>query len=267
MHWQGHLGILRSLVIYWRPGRQPGLRQLYRPFLPFGALVFDVGAHLGDRTRAFSDLGARVVALEPQPELFRWLHRLVGSREGVTLRQEAVGRQPGEARLAISRRTPTVSTLSRDWQERLHSRNVSFRGVSWEESVSVPVTTLDRLIAEFGLPDFCKIDVEGFEAEVLAGLSQPVPGLSFEFVAGTLEVALDSVARLEALGRYEFNAIAGEGRHFLFERWQNGEEIRDWVEAGAGGLRSGDVYARLTDTGEGDIPERDSAGARSARSA
>ena len=61
------LGLARSLVIYWRPGRQRGLRELYRPFLCAGDLAFDVGAHLGDRTAAFQKLGARVVALEPQP--------------------------------------------------------------------------------------------------------------------------------------------------------------------------------------------------------
>ena len=244
MHWQTHVGILRSLVIYWRPGRQPGLRRLYQTFLPPHALVFDIGAHLGDRTRAFSSLGARVVAFEPQPALFRWLRRLVGSRPGVILRQEAVGRAPGEATLAVSRRTPTVSTLSQDWLTGLHRRNASFEGVSWEESVHVPVITLDQLIAEYGLPDFCKIDVEGFEAEVLAGLSQPVPALSFEFVAGALEVALDSVRRLESLGSYEFNAIAGEQRRFLFPGWQSASEMLTWLESGAGGLASGDVYAR-----------------------
>jgi FkbM family methyltransferase len=254
MHWQSLVGILRSLAIYWRPGRQPALRRLYRPFLPPGALVFDVGAHLGDRTRAFAHLGARVVALEPQAELFRWLRLLVGSQARVTLRREAVGQQPGEAVLAVSRRTPTVSTLSRDWPAELGCRNASFRDVSWEESVRVPVITLDQLIEEYGVPDFCKIDVEGFEAEVLAGLSQPVPALSFEFVAGVLDIALASVRRLEKLGRYEYNAIAGEQRSFLFPAWQSAVEIGAWLDAGAGGLPSGDVYARMLSVRIGDAP-------------
>jgi FkbM family methyltransferase len=243
--WQSALGILRSLAIYWRPGRQRGLRRLYRPFLPHRALVFDVGAHLGDRSRAFAGLGARVVALEPQPQLFRWLQRLVGSRPDVILREEAVGREPGKAMLAVSRRTPTVSSLSRYWQSDLGRNNPSFGDVSWDESVLVPLVTLDQLIAEYGLPDFCKIDVEGFEAEVLAGLSQPVPALSLEFVAGALDVAVAAVQRLVALGAYEFNAIRGEQRRFLFREWLGGEAMLGWLDQGAGGLPSGDIYARL----------------------
>jgi FkbM family methyltransferase len=248
--WQSALGVLRSLAIYWRPGRQRGLRRLYRPFLPQGALVFDVGAHLGDRTRAFSGLGARVVALEPQPQLFRWLQRLVGSRPDVILREEAVGREPGEALLAVSRRTPTVSTLSRHWQTDLGRSNPSFGSVSWEGSVPVPLVTLDQLIAEYGLPDFCKIDVEGYEAEVLAGLSQPIPALSLEFVAGALDVAEAAVRRLLALGPYEFNAIRGEQRSYLFRDWLGAEAVLEWLGRGADSLPSGDIYARLP------IPER-----------
>lgn len=249
MHWQAHLGVLRSLVIYWRPGRQRGLRRLYRPFVPPGALVFDVGAHLGDRTRAFAALGARVIALEPQPHLFRWLQRLVGSQPGVTLRPEAVGCAPGRATLAISRRTPTVSSLSSEWPNALGRRNPAFDRVSWEESVQVPVITLDQLIAEYGLPGFCKIDVEGFEAEVLAGLSQPLPALSLEFVAGALDVATASVRQLDALGPYRFNAIAGERRRFLFADWLEAGRLLAWLEGGAGGFASGDIYARLEGRG------------------
>ena len=246
--WRGlerWLGLVRSLIIYWRPGRQRGLRELYRPFVGAGDLAFDVGAHLGDRTHAFRKLGARVVALEPQPAVRRWLMRFVGRSEHVSIRAEALGREVGTARLALSRRTPTVSSLAEDWPNALPERNPSFRGVRWDDSVEVQVTTLDALIEQYGLPRFCKIDVEGYEAEVLAGLSQPIPALSVEFVAGALDIAEACVRRLEALGRYEFNAIKAEERSFMSERWLASDEMVSWLRRDGAGVSSGDVYARL----------------------
>ena len=247
------LGLFRSLIVYWRPGRQKGLRRLYGPFVGPDDLVFDVGAHMGDRAVALSALGARVVALEPQPHVRRWLERLVAGRPGVTVRAEAVGPVAGSASLAISRRTPTVSTLARGWRTALPERNPSFRAVRWEETIDVPVTTLDGLIAVYGLPRFCKIDVEGYEAEVLAGLSRPIPALSVEFVSGMLEVAVACVRRLETLATYEFNAIGGERRAFLSPRWLTADETVAWLEGGAGGWRSGDLYAR-TSSESGNAP-------------
>ena len=252
--WRGlerWLGLVRSLIIYWRPGRQRGLRELYRPFVGAGDLAFDVGAHLGDRTHAFRKLGARVVALEPQPAVRRWLMRFVGRSEHVSIRAEALGREVGTARLALSRRTPTVSSLAEDWPNVLPERNPSFRGVRWDDSVEVQVTTLDALIEEYGLPRFCKIDVEGYEAKVLAGLSQPIPALSVEFVAGALDIAEACVRRLEALSGYEFNAIEGEERRFMSKRWLAAEEMVAWLRGVGGNVTSGDVYARLR--GEADV--------------
>lgn len=254
------LGLLRSLVVYWRPGRQRGLRRLYEPFVDTGDLVFDVGAHLGDRTAAFASLGARVVAVEPQPFLVPWLRRLVGGREAVTILEEAVGSQEGRTRLWVSPGTPTVSTVAEGWKERLPETNPTFQGVRWDESVEVPVTTLDHLIDRYGVPRFCKIDVEGHEAEVLAGLGRPLPALSVEFVAGGLEVAQACVRRLQELGAYEFNAVGGEERSFLLEGWVSGPAISRWLSEGAGGRSSGDLYARLS-AGRGRRPPSDPAAA------
>ena len=239
------LGLVRSLIMYWRPGRQRGLRELYRPFVGAGDLVFDVGAHLGDRTAAFRTLGARVVALEPQPAVRRWLVRLVGRKPDVSVRAEAVGRAVGTARLVLSHRTPTVSSLAEDWPSTMPERNRGFRGVRWDDSVEVPVTTLDALIEHHGLPRFCKIDVEGYEAEVLAGLSHRIPALSVEFVAGALDIAQACVRRLEALGGYEFNAVVGEERSFMSKRWLGADDMVAWLRRGGASVSSGDVYARL----------------------
>ncbi len=239
------IGLLRSLIVYWRPGRQPGLRRLYAPFVREGDLVFDVGAHLGDRSAAFAALGARVIAFEPQPRVARWLRRLVGHNPSIVVREEAVGARSGIAHLAISRRHPTVSTMSESWRTNAEGANPGFVGVRWESSIQVPVVTLDALIESYGTPSFCKIDVEGYEAEVLVGLSQPLAALSVEFVAGHLGVAVDCIRRLTQLGAYQFNVVAGEGRSFDFEAWRTAEEMLGWLEAGAGGCSSGDVYARL----------------------
>lgn len=239
------LGLLRSLVVYRRPGRQRALRRLYRPFVSPGDVVFDVGAHLGDRSSAFAALGARVVALEPEPVVARWLRRFVGNDPRITIRTEALGPSPGTARLARSRNHPTLSTLAHGWRDRITAANPGFQGVRWEESVEVPVTTLDALVAEHGEPSFCKIDVEGFEAEVLAGLSRPLAALSVEFVSGSLEVATACLDRLGELGRYRFNAVAGEGRRFLWGEWRDAAATRHWLEGGADGISSGDLYARL----------------------
>lgn len=245
----GWIGLVRSLVVYWRPGRQRGLRRLYAPFVGKGDLVFDIGAHLGDRSVAFAALGARVVALEPQPHIAHWLRRIVRGRDGVLVRTEAVGARRGKERLSVSARTPTVSTMSSWWRESAAEVHPGFRTVRWERSIEVPVVTLDDLIAEYGVPSFCKIDVEGWEAEALAGLTHPVPALSFEFVAGQLHVAAACVRRLAELGAYDFNVVLGERRDLAPDAWRGADAMLAWLEGGAGGASSGDVYARLTTGG------------------
>ena len=239
------LGLVRSLLIYWRPGRQIGLQRLYRHFTRSGDLVFDVGAHLGDRSWAFAALGARVVALEPQPHVASLLRTLVRRQPEITVLHEAVGRQSGTGTIAISQFYPTVSTLSETWRQKVTKTNQSFSAVTWKRSANVRITTLDQLIKTYGLPDFCKIDVEGYESEVIEGLTVALPKLSLEFVAGNTEIISACIKRLKLLGDYEFNAIAGESRSFEFPNWIDPEILIEWLNKEATHISSGDIYARL----------------------
>ncbi|GHC33779.1 hypothetical protein GCM10008094_28270 [Aidingimonas halophila] len=189
--------------------------------------------------------------------MFRWFNRLLGHQRDITLIAKAAGAMPGEASLSLSLATPTVSTLANRWRDTLARDNKGFRHIRWDDTVTITVTTLDTLIDEQGVPAFCKIDVEGFEDQVLAGLSRPLPALSVEFVAGALDIALTCVNRLESLGGYEYNVVAGEARRFKWHEWQTAQRVQAWLDQGADGLASGDLYARLRNDNTWICPDKE----------
>lgn len=238
------VGLLRSCLIYHNPWRKRSLRRFYASFIQPGDLCFDLGAHVGNRISVWLALGATVVALEPQSACMSLLQRWYGHHPRVTLLAEAVGAEPGQATLHVSQRHPTVTTLSQPWIERVSS-DQSFASVTWDKSDTVPVTTLDALITRFGLPAFCKIDVEGMEVAVLRGLSQPIPHLSFEYHPATFDDAFACLTRLGQLGHYGYNWSVGESHLFASQSWLSAAEIKAGLPQIVANGRSGDLYARL----------------------
>jgi FkbM family methyltransferase len=235
-------GLIRSLAIYYgAPGRVARLRRFYAGFVRRGDLVFDIGAHVGNRTRAFAALGARVVAVEPQGLFHAVLARTLPKRR-IHLERAAVGAHVGEVELRVSRAHPTVSSGNADWQEHM-AREPAFRRVRWDRVERVPGTTLDELIARHGTPTFCKIDVEGMEAEILRGLSQPLARLSVEVLAEAPDAAAACVDRLAALGDYRFNLAEGEAGHFAWPNWCDGPTALTRLRHLKG---HGDLYAFLS---------------------
>jgi FkbM family methyltransferase len=235
----------RSLDVYYGDAaRDAAMDALYARFVKPGDLAFDIGSHVGDRIGAFRRLGARVVALEPQPLCARAIRAIYAGDGGVQLVEAACGEQPGRVTLRINSANPTVTTASSDFVAAADGAG-GWEGQVWDTSIEVPCTTLDALIAEHGMPAFAKIDVEGFEASVLDGLTRPLPALSFEFTTIQRDVALACLDRLAALGNYGFDVALGESQALTFNRWISADTMAAHLAALPHAANSGDVYCLL----------------------
>lgn len=238
------LGLIRSWYIYYsNPFNQKKLQKFYEPFVKPGDLCFDIGSHLGNRVRTWNKMGAKVVALEPQPQCMAFLKRKFSNKANVTLVEKAVGAEKGELPLHISELTPTVSTLSKEWFEPI--RESTSYEVNWNETIMVEVVTLDDLIETYGMPVFCKIDVENYEKEVLEGLSKPIPALSFEYFTLTLDKAVECIELIEQLGNYEFNWQVGPSENLAASEWLSAAAMKTNMANPEGKERHGDVLARV----------------------
>ena len=242
---RGAAGIARSLRIYYgNPTRRRLMAELYSRYVKSGDLVFDIGAHVGDRIAAFRSLGTRVVAIEPQPAAYRWLRLRYGRDQMVNLVQAAMGNEAGEASFHVNLANPTVSTASNDFIAAARGAS-GWEGQHWDETISVPLITLDMLIKQHGMPAFTKIDVEGFELNVLNGLGQPVPALSFEFTTIQRDVAVACIDRLMQLGPYQFNVALGESQQLAFPKDVSSAMMQTHLQSLPHEANSGDIYAKL----------------------
>lgn len=203
-----------------------------------GDLVFDIGANMGEKTSVFLNLGARVVAVEPNPNCVAHLKKHVAKQGDLTVVEAGCGSAVGRATLNFSGTDKTAS-LREDWFALSQSETAV-------QALDVAVVTLTDLMSEFGVPRYIKIDVEGFESEVLKGLDQPAPLLSFEYHLRELEDLRASMSGLERLGAWHYNCIAMNGRDFSQTDWLT---MHDFFELAEGGAipRKGDVFARPAD--------------------
>lgn len=216
----------------------------YKQFIQSGDLVFDVGANVGHRTNIFLQIGARVVAIEPQSDLCKYLKAKFGKK--LLIENCGLGEKVGECKFFINS-AHTLSTFSEDWKDKASENR--FSNTSWIAEQIVPIKTLDVLIKRYGHPKFCKIDVEGFELEVLKGLNDTIQFISFEFMLPeNRQIIIDCINKIKSLNDKIFlNYSIGDTMVLALDRWMPIENLNDFINLPDFTISNwGDIYIHTT---------------------
>ena len=227
------------------------LANFYSHFFRKGDLVFDVGANTGQKTEHFLQLGASVLAIEPNPDCVAKIRQKFIGCKRLSIQEVAVGNEVGYTNMNICLQNsdffwedPSVfSTLLQ--KENITKRFNNERSVWLQRKVAV--TTLDVLISKYGCPKYCKIDVEGFEPQVLEGLNSTIQSISIEYMFENHSSLVRCIQRLKELGAYQYRFVSGNSFEFSTADWMNEKELLNHLSELS--LKNsalwGDVYAKI----------------------
>lgn len=223
-------------------------KEFYSQFLKKGELYYDVGANLGNRIEPVLKIGAKVVAIEPQETCYKFLEKKYGSR--IQLVKKGLGEKE-EVKEFFMSGSHTISSFSRNWIESV-KKSGRFSQYKWDKKKLIEIITLDGLIEKYGTPKFIKIDVEGYELEVLKGLSKPVNFISFEYtVPEQTSLAISCIEQISkiAAGHIECNYSKGESMKWANESWLSADGMIAFIKSEKFEKPGfGDIYVRLANT-------------------
>jgi len=189
------------------------INKFYSKLINKNDLCYDIGANKGLKSKSFLSLGASVIAFEPQSSCIKYLNNI--KNENFKYLPIAVGSKNEIKNLNIANHIE-VATFSNEFID--YFKNGTLK---WNETEEVEVKKLDTLIEEYGVPDFCKIDVEGYELDILSHLSHKIPIIEFEFTGGFISNTIKIIELLDKQNTY-YNFNLNENPKF---------ELKEWVKA------------------------------------
>lgn len=154
------------------------MRQSIRP----GQTIIDAGANIGYTVRFFARAVAEagnVYAFEPNPIIFPLLEKNVAKSKQVATFNLGLSSRTGEIDLFLAGKNHSVASFSKKYP----TMHLAYRPHERAQSVRVKVVKGDEFVREHGIDhvDAIKIDVEGWELQVLAGFEETIsksPGIS-----------------------------------------------------------------------------------------
>jgi len=215
----------------------------YSSFIEKNDLCFDVGANIGNRISPLLEIGAKIVAIEPQESCYKYLKYKFG--KDIEIVTKGLGESECVKKFHISNAS-TISSFSEEWINSV--KEGRFKDYNWNKVIKIEMTTLDSLVEKYGLPKFIKIDVEGYELDVLKGLTKPIKIISFEYtVPEQINKVIECIEQINKNdANIECNYSIGESMVLASPNWQSVEEMikfiitKEFIKTGFG-----DVYVRI----------------------
>lgn len=165
-------------------------------------LLFDIGANIGAWALANYNPNTRIVSVEASPTTYTTLVQNT-ARKNIHCINRAVTSQPDAEVTFYEADADTISSLNKDWITNTRSRFGNDSHVRTETVVST--TTIDSMVATFGVPDIIKVDVEGAEHIVLPSLTRKVKTVCFEWAAEWDVEAFMCIDHMSKIGYRQFH--------------------------------------------------------------
>jgi FkbM family methyltransferase len=207
------------------------LLSFYKNFVGNADLAFVFGDQTGNLTQLLTLIGAKTICIQPISEYFPILaDRFTKNKNCILLKEDVGAFQTEFFYNGIYERhiLPFSSNLSAE-----------------DNQEYIKITTLDDLILNYGKPTFCYINGEGYEAEVLKGLNQPIQTIVLTFFSFTQEKTAAILRRLISLGQYEFNWKLLHESSLKSKTWLSPKALHHSMFEFSDAPFSGELFARI----------------------